>query len=489
MKKYILVSLSLIISMLLSGCGATIFNAGGNLNVSKQIVADGQVNMRGLAGFTSLHVAAEKGNLEIAKYLIANGAQINAKSNAGYTPIMSALSVSTAVNIKTIEYLIQNGADLNAKDNVGRNVFFWAVVGANIEAVKLLIDKDIKVDEADNTGYTPFLNAAFNGKTEIMKYLIERDVNIDAVTTNGETALILAAWNAKADTVRFLLDNGSDVSVQNKQGETADKKVDIGLTRWQSSTWAQAKIYVQDFNKIKLMLKESSQPRYKAIKEEYAKAKEEDTIRGYETFIASYPNSKEAKKASKLAKEKLDKLNANPERKKEMLDKIIVFLKKKDVNGLLAFANANPDVVEFSRNQPEIYLLFTGPTELQVGKILQYKSKGISDAILASKIKSINKPYRKYSLDEIAVLTNLGLSETILIAMLDVTTEYEKESRQKEAQEYLLRSQEKIAKENKTKTNTVYQNQNTNQNQNSVGNKVLETVAEKALEGLIRNLF
>lgn len=493
MKKYIS-KIALIASIIiLSGCGASIFNAGANIQSSKQLVAQGNVNMRGVSGFTSLHVAAENGNLEIIKYLIANGAQVNARSNAGFTPLMSSISANNDRNTKSILYLIEKGADINVKDNTGKTLLFWAVTYGHMDNIKTILKQKVDINQKDNTGYTPILKAAFDGKTEIIKYLIKNNADINAKTNNGDTALILAAWNAKPDTVRYLLDIGLDLNIKNNASETAQKKVDDGIKRWGVSTWAQAKIYVSDYKKITTMLKESSIPENKVIKLAYNKAKKEDTIRGYEIFIATYPNSIQAKQASKLAKTKLEKLNADPKRKKEMLDKIIVFLKKKNVDGLLAFANANPDVIEFSRNQPKIYLLFTGPTELQVGKILQYKSKGISEGILISKIKNLNKPYRKYSLDEISILTELGLSDKLLIAMLDVTTTYEKERRQIEAQNYMLKSQERIAKENKNTTTTnVYKTSNNSQNnqtQKSVGDKVMDKAVEKGVEMLINNLF
>ena len=60
----------------------------GNIKAVKQAIADGaDVNAKANDGWTPLHWAAWESHKEIAELLIANGADVNAKNNAGDTPL------------------------------------------------------------------------------------------------------------------------------------------------------------------------------------------------------------------------------------------------------------------------------------------------------------------------------------------------------------------------------------------------------------------
>ena len=59
--------------------------------------------------------AAKDGNIEAVKQHLAAGADVNAKSRTGTTP----LHLATWGHTKIIELLIANGADVNAKANGG----------------------------------------------------------------------------------------------------------------------------------------------------------------------------------------------------------------------------------------------------------------------------------------------------------------------------------------------------------------------------------
>jgi len=64
----------------------------------------------------SIHFAAHDGDIEAIKQHIADGADVNAKNDSGYTPLHW-----TAQNghKEAVELLIAEGADVNAKDNDG----------------------------------------------------------------------------------------------------------------------------------------------------------------------------------------------------------------------------------------------------------------------------------------------------------------------------------------------------------------------------------
>lgn len=59
----------------------------------------------------------EKGRLEVCKFLIDSGADINVQDNEGRTPSHWACSRNHLDQIKS---LMENGADVNVKDNDGK---------------------------------------------------------------------------------------------------------------------------------------------------------------------------------------------------------------------------------------------------------------------------------------------------------------------------------------------------------------------------------
>ena len=78
---------------------------------------------------TALHVACHHSGaqqksvqvrVEIARMLLAKGADVGAKDNEGYTPLHLACSGEQNQS-ELVELLLENGADLEAKNNDRRN--------------------------------------------------------------------------------------------------------------------------------------------------------------------------------------------------------------------------------------------------------------------------------------------------------------------------------------------------------------------------------
>jgi len=69
------------------------------------------------AGYTPLHVAAEKGHLEVVKILIQNGAVVDARDEEMNTPLL--LAVRNNGTLDVVKSLVEHGADILAKNNRG----------------------------------------------------------------------------------------------------------------------------------------------------------------------------------------------------------------------------------------------------------------------------------------------------------------------------------------------------------------------------------
>lgn len=90
----------------------------GGIEVAQMLIQKGaDVNARSKHGYTPLHQAAEFNKANMSKLLIDNGADVNAQNDEGVTPLLFSPSLD---NLKV---LMDNNANKNAQDNKGNSVF------------------------------------------------------------------------------------------------------------------------------------------------------------------------------------------------------------------------------------------------------------------------------------------------------------------------------------------------------------------------------
>jgi hypothetical protein len=106
-------------------------------------------------GKTPLHEVADEGNGDaagVAKVLLANKADVNARDHEGWTPLHAAAAKGLA---DVVEVLLANGADVNAKNNKGQTALHWAAGKAYSDVAKLLLAHKADVNVRDDNGETP----------------------------------------------------------------------------------------------------------------------------------------------------------------------------------------------------------------------------------------------------------------------------------------------------------------------------------------------
>jgi hypothetical protein len=89
-------------------------------------------------GQTPLHIAAFNDKKDVAEFLLANKADVNAKASNGSTPLHLAAGKG---NKDIVELLLANNADINALDNEGWSATHSAVLFHQKEIADLLIAK------------------------------------------------------------------------------------------------------------------------------------------------------------------------------------------------------------------------------------------------------------------------------------------------------------------------------------------------------------
>lgn len=124
---------------------------------------------------TWLHVATRAGKLDIIKFLVESGMDIN--RNEGVPKSAPIAHAASEGEISIVEYLFENGAILDTSDP-NRNPLFSAIYGGHLDIVKYLVQNgiDINVMYTGNTmqdmGAYEF--AIERGQTEIAEYLKQK---------------------------------------------------------------------------------------------------------------------------------------------------------------------------------------------------------------------------------------------------------------------------------------------------------------------------
>jgi hypothetical protein len=92
----------------------------------------GEINSN---GWTALHYAAFQGQTGVAKYLLDNKAEVDARAPNGITPLMAGVRNG---HTDVVKLLLAQRADPNAKNDAGGTALQWALKGGNTDLAQLL---------------------------------------------------------------------------------------------------------------------------------------------------------------------------------------------------------------------------------------------------------------------------------------------------------------------------------------------------------------
>ena len=103
---------------------------------------------------------------------------------------------------RQVDNLIANGADVNAVDEYGYTVLMWAAYEG--KAVSNLITAGADLETTDKNGWTALMMASEMGRIESAKELLEAGADINAKNKFGHTALTIAEKNEHPDVVQII---------------------------------------------------------------------------------------------------------------------------------------------------------------------------------------------------------------------------------------------------------------------------------------------
>ena len=176
--------------------------ADGDLEEFSRHLNDGvHHSSRNELGETPLYFAAEKGETEMAKLLIATGADAKALTPNGETVLHAAAMIESSA-LMTV--LIEAGADANAANRDGETPLHWAALTGTFLAVKALADAgaDLNVQDAQR-GNTPLHAAVSHDDVVLIHYLLSKNARTDIRNHEGVTALEFAKSRGRGSVKLF----------------------------------------------------------------------------------------------------------------------------------------------------------------------------------------------------------------------------------------------------------------------------------------------
>lgn len=121
-------------------------------------------------GYTFLHLAALKNHMNVAEFLLINGADIDHQEAWCVNPLYLAARENA---VDTLNFLLEKGANPNKINDGETTPLFIASEKGHKEIVEILIRYQAKVNLRANRGVTPLYLAAKNGHAIIAEILHE----------------------------------------------------------------------------------------------------------------------------------------------------------------------------------------------------------------------------------------------------------------------------------------------------------------------------
>ena len=135
-------------------------------------------------------------------------------------------------------------------------------------------------------------------------------------------------------------------------------------------------------------------------REDFAASLENDTMQGYHEFLGKYPDGR---------------------KRMEAIERLSLLIEQSPAKLILYrdYITSYPDGIDYIPEEHR--LLYVGPQELPVFAILELLGEGMSEKEVARRVSSMVGRYKEFSVEEARELAELGVSDTIVDAMLEAT--------------------------------------------------------------------
>jgi len=184
----------------------------GDLAAVRAALESGAVDMAAAEpdGTTALHVAVQRGHLELATLLISRGAIVDAATRYGVKPLYLAAERGDA---RIVETLIEGGADVNAATPQGVTPLMVAARTGQPETVAVLLGRGARASVNVQEGWrgqSALMWAAGEGHVPVIRQLAAAGADLQARSKSGFTPVLFAVRNGHLPAIEALLTLGAN---------------------------------------------------------------------------------------------------------------------------------------------------------------------------------------------------------------------------------------------------------------------------------------
>ncbi|KAG6901444.1 hypothetical protein C0995_011957 [Termitomyces sp. Mi166 len=165
----------------------------------------------------ALHLSAGNGHLATVKWLIENGAQLDAINNNNATPLLRAARFG---ELEIVKLLASKGQDINTRAKDENTPLHVSAENGHLATVQWLVENGAQMNARNENKGTPLLSAAWFGRLEIIKFLASKGQDVNARDNSQNTALHLSAGNGHLATVQWLVENGAQMDAITRNQNT-----------------------------------------------------------------------------------------------------------------------------------------------------------------------------------------------------------------------------------------------------------------------------
>ena len=219
-------------------------------------------------GFTPLHMAIYRQDIERVEALLKNGAEVEPTYDSGATPMELAVSSG---NLELVKLLYDHGADFISNDKEQRDALGLAVKEGYQKIAEFMLSHGSNVNNNYKKKDKPLKYAADNGNLEMVKMLLEYNPQIDPKDTEGRTPLyhsVVSLLDKVAnptptdeeivqkfeDIITLLIEHGADINTRDNQENTS---LLTTITYYSSFS---SRINEQQLDLIRFLLKMGADP-------------------------------------------------------------------------------------------------------------------------------------------------------------------------------------------------------------------------------------
>ena len=186
------------------------------------------------------------GQAEVARILVAHGANPNGRSRHNGTSVLTAAVAKGPIDL--VQMLIRKGASVNTPGAYEQTALMFAAERGSLAITKLLLDNQANVNTVQRSvkSRTALYYAVKQGSLEVVKLILERNINVNAFVTESvledtnvewkkqwkvykKTALDQALELKQSDIAALLTKHGAkpyaQLLTQANRGEYSDRAV------------------------------------------------------------------------------------------------------------------------------------------------------------------------------------------------------------------------------------------------------------------------